>query len=76
MSVVEGKNVMGKIWQELLPSKELTVGELTYSMLCRKCAMIWLPVVPVAICMLTSCVQTIQDTRVRWRGMSKNLLET
>ena len=86
VSVVEGKNVMGevieggesmvKFGRSCNQGKILAVGELTYSVLCRKYAMIWLPVAPVEICMLTSCVQSIQDPRVRWRGVNKNLLET
>ena len=56
---------MVKFGRSCNQAKILAVGELTYSVLCRKCAMIWLPIVPVSICMLTSCVQFIQDRRVR-----------
>ena len=66
--VIEGGKSMVKFGRSCYQAKILAVGELTYSVLCRKCGMIWLPVVPVEICMLTSCVQSIQDPRVRWRA--------
>ena len=41
--VIEGSKSMVKFGRSCYQAKILDVGELTYSVVCRKCAMIWLP---------------------------------